>query len=326
MKFIYWLLILSLLITGCTSFSRYSFESITSSWKYSDLRLLDPVDVPNPEQDILAVYTRIQSESFQIRLDFLDLSSLYGQDIYLLFDTHPGGTDVVQIGRSEVQADIHWDYALNLPAKSNAVMLNHELLPVYGLELMTSRDIDQDYIVVSINKSKLPVAWNTARIQAFTSPPSTSSIADRSQPVVASATPPPRAEVMFLFWNVFSAETPARTLRSWYGAHSGPNSNSHGLKYILDAAEETQTSLFLIDFPSSAVGPGLDYIGVSSLLDDLIDENVINKMEMNNFENYIVNEGLVIGNKFGKFYGGNDYAQYEYIVSLVLFLISYSIQ
>ena len=52
---------------------------------------MDPIDAVEPDQDLIAVYTRRNDHSFQMRLDFLDLDKYLGKDIYIPIDTNPGG-------------------------------------------------------------------------------------------------------------------------------------------------------------------------------------------------------------------------------------------
>lgn len=69
------LLIIALLLTGCQSVQGKLNKNGLLDWKYGDLRLLDPIDAIEPDQDLIALYSRINDQMFQIRIDFLDLIS-----------------------------------------------------------------------------------------------------------------------------------------------------------------------------------------------------------------------------------------------------------
>ena len=53
----------------------------------------------------------------------------------------------------------------------------------------------------------------------------------------------------------------AEALRSWDGAHTGPRGERHGLKYLLDAAEQYQTPITLLDLKDPENLSALDAMG-----------------------------------------------------------------
>ena len=66
----------------------------------------------------------------------------------------------------------------------------------------------------------------------------------------------------FVFFNTFEpAATPAQALRRWDAAHSGPRGNRHGLKGLLDAAEQNAIPLTLLDLETPFALPALDALG-----------------------------------------------------------------
>ena len=73
-------------------------------------------------------------------------------------------------------------------------------------------------------------------------------VIDQTDPTNIDAPSPSRAKVIFGFWNTFSSSSPAETLRSWAGAHSGPLSGRHGLKYLLETASQSKSINILARF------------------------------------------------------------------------------
>jgi hypothetical protein len=270
-----WLIILSLLVVGCYPLSLNRIESSSSIWNYGDLRLLDPVDSVKPEWDLIALYSRVINQSFQLRIDILDLVSLQGQDIYIAIDTNPGGLEQINIQDVVIHADINWDYLIIIPATGSVKVLDSNYSPVLGMEMLINKNNAQDNIVIDFNKYTIPIDWNLSKIQVFITPPNQEIVVDRVQPISINAPSPQQSKVLFLFWDTFRAKTPAETLRSWAGAHSGPMSTRHGLKYLVNAAEKTKTTIFLLDMMTPENLAALDYLDVLPQISDLVKQGII---------------------------------------------------
>ncbi len=91
------LIFVLLLIVGCRSNLNETNTNAFGHWKYSDVRLLDPVDTVYSEQDLISVYARNNAQFFQVRLDFLELNNNEGRDIYIPIDTNPGGVNWITL-------------------------------------------------------------------------------------------------------------------------------------------------------------------------------------------------------------------------------------
>jgi hypothetical protein len=230
-------------------------------WKYGDLRLLDPIDAIEPDEDLIALYSRINDQLFQIRIDFLDLVSSSRKDIYIAIDTNPGGLTQIAINKNDtVPVEISWDYLIKIPSSGTVVIVDDHLIPVYGLSLLIVRDITQDRIVISFDKNILPISLGKTKLQVIITPSKQNVVADKSDPFFIDALSPARTKILFAFWNTFSATSPAQTLRSWAGAHAGPMSSRHGLKYLLDAAAQTKSTVVLFDLLTPDILSALDYL------------------------------------------------------------------
>jgi len=293
-------------------------------WKYADLRALDAVDSPAPGQDLIALYTRIMDEYFQLRIDFFDLDMTHGQDIYVLIDTHPGGSMQVKMAEGHaIQVGIDWEYLIRIPPIGNIQVMEDNYSPLPGTGLLVSRDTNQDNVVISFRLKAIPLQRGLSQIQVLTTAPGQTVVTDIIEPVRIDAPSPARARIEIAFWNTFSSTTPAETLRSWKGAHSGPMSTRHGLYYLLDAAVRTRTPVILLDLSKPDNLSALDYLNVLPWLKDLDNQGILvlptlestatllnddyKNDDIDKISNRIV---LFMMDKFRYFDSGYDYAKY----------------
>jgi hypothetical protein len=212
-------------------------------WSIADLRLLDPLDnTASPSTDILAVYTRTIGFDLEIRLDLLDLPLVPDYDIQILLDTVPGGSP--------------WDFIIDIPARGSPTVTpsNAALVP------RVIRDPWLDTITVRINRKAIPRPF-TLKVESFAAGASTP--ADETASVRSDALPPSqRAPFALVFWDTFPAATPAQALRLWDGAHTGPLGERHGLKYVLDAVEQYNIPVALLDLKTPESLAVLNYMGI----------------------------------------------------------------
>jgi hypothetical protein len=233
-------------------------------WALSELRLLDPVDdTSTPSTDILAVYTRTCGSDFEIRVDLLDLALIPDYTLQLRLNVSPGGSP--------------WDLTVTLPAAGRP-----EVTPA-DTSLLTSltppliprliRDPWLDAVTVRFNRLSLPRAF-TLQVAAYAS--GDSSPSDVSAPVRTDALPPAqRAPLVFAFWDVFPAATPAQALRLWDGAHAGPGGGRHGLKNILDSAGQAGIPVTLLDLKTPSSLAALDALGLTPQILSLWEQGLL---------------------------------------------------
>jgi hypothetical protein len=244
---------------------------------------VDLVDTKAPDKDIIAVYLRETGAFFQIRIDFLDLVFPASQDIYIVLDTNPGGLDKINLrnGKS-VPVGMNWDYLITIPATGNIQVINDEHSQVYGMGLLINKDTTQDNVVISFRKNEIKTISKVTDFQILVTPPNNESIIDQTNPTNIDAPSPSRAKVILAFWNAFSPYTPAETLRSWAGAHSGPLSSRHGLKYLLEAADQYKIPILILDLMTLENISALDYLYVLPWVNYLRDQKILVTSE--NFE------------------------------------------
>ena len=247
MKNKYYLLLLVFILIGCKS-ARQEISSFTMDrWNYTDVRLLDPVDALAPDRDLIALYTRDDHHVIQIRIDFLDLDLPIARDLYIPIDTNPGGSNQIRTNNGQlINVGIDWDYLILFPASGNVEIINREYIVLDDFELFLILNSFQDNITLSFDHGLLPAITPLTKLQLIITPPNKVTIDDQTEPIFVEGTPPSRAKVLFMFWNTLNSSTPADALRSWAGAHSGPMSSRHGLKYLIDFADVTNYPIYRI--------------------------------------------------------------------------------
>jgi hypothetical protein len=247
------------IVFGCSgSVKRASTE--LGAWKYSDLRAIDPADFANPNQDIIAVYSRDQEGAFQIRIDFLDQNPDDPPFLMIGFDNGLGGTTRLPLG---LESKTRWDLLLLLPPDGNVLVLDSDFRAVINPKVTIFRDPILAAIIIGINKDVLDGLSLKTKVEFLSyNLTSTKFEVDELGPVILNALPPAPGSVIIAFWNTFHSHTPAQALRSWDGAHTGPFSSRHGLSSIINAAGETGIPVFLFDLNQPKARSAMDYLGV----------------------------------------------------------------
>lgn len=245
----------------------------TQNWKYADLRLIDPSDSSNPGQDIIAVYLRERRDSIQIRIDLLKQDPQDLPFLLILFDNGTGGSYSLPFG---IKTEAQWDSLLLLPPDGKALLVNHQLEALKTARISIIRDPLLDAITVRLNKSSLPGFSLKTKVKLLSIRQlSTPNILDETESFFIGASPPHSGKVMIALWSTFSGETPAQALRSWDGAHTGPLSSRHGLRWLVEAVEATGVPVTLINFDRPENWSALDYLGVSKHIRKLVDQGRI---------------------------------------------------
>ncbi len=260
--FLYSLLICSLLLLSSCS------PALETPWTARDLRLLDPLDAPDPALDLIAVYTRSAGLEDHIRLDFLDVPETPAADIFIALDTQPGGNEMAHLSRLDlaalypeglVETEVAYDLLLVIPAEGEPGVIDvAESTLSTHLNPRIVRDPALDTLTVVFNRFDLPADYS---LQVFVTPAAEHAPADRSAAASSDAHPEERANLLMAFSNVFDAATPAQTLRRWDGAHTGPYGERHGLNPLLDAAAAYRVPLVLLDLKTPASLSALDLTG-----------------------------------------------------------------
>ena len=271
-----WVLFASLLagmLPACTAYIPTSNSpSVFSNWTLADLHLLQPPG-SDPDHSLIALYSRNTPFDLEIRLDFLDLSGSPDFDVYLALDTQPGGSANLPI---DAKSSLDFDVLVEIPAVGVPRALDSRLQPLPDLLPRSANHPGLDILTVQLNRSSMPGNISEVGIQAFITPAGKQDLLSQTPPVYPSASPPPQAPLLLVFWNTLPAITPAQILRRWDGAHTGPYGGRHGLNVLLQSAASHKVPLVLADLKQpasltalSAVG-GLNLIRQSTLRGDVI--------------------------------------------------------
>jgi len=189
------------------------------------LRALDPADAPTPSNDITAVYLRPDGQDLQIRIDLLDFQA----PKQVSLDVRIGDASVPEA----VPLDIH------IPSETASTRISLDPL------LAT--------VIVDVPLSQLPAA---PRVDISTPEDEVRGL------TLDSPIPTQTAPLLLTFYDTFAGRFPAEALRSWNGAHTGPRGERHGLKHLLDAVEEYQIPIVLLDLKEPENLSALDAMGV----------------------------------------------------------------
>ncbi len=230
----------------------------TPQWRYTDLRMLDPIDKASPPQcDFIAAYVRTYRADLEIRLDFLNSQRQTACDLYLAMDWHPGGSSTLPIQAISPRA---WDalFVIQADHKPIVVLPSGELASLKPLLL---RDPQQDTWTIRLNRYLLHEPRRQLTLIAWSTLPGSHHVADAVGPFDLSAPPPPPAPVALIFWDTLPAATPAQVLRRWDGAHTGPYGRRHGLRHLIEAASTYQIPVILTDLLHPTALSGLDAVG-----------------------------------------------------------------
>ena len=218
-----------LLLTSCASpsiLNPHPFDNSrqTLPWA-SALRALDPANASTPANDITAVYLLADGTDLQIRVDLLDFQAPHqlSVDIQIGDDSAPEATPL----------DIH------VPSESDSARIALDPL------LAT--------VTVTVPISNIPAH---PRVDVSTPEDEITGL------TLDGPVPVGSAPLLLTFYETFAARLPAEALRSWDGAHTGPRGERHGLKHLLDAVEENQIPIVLLDLKKPESLSALDAMGL----------------------------------------------------------------
>lgn len=255
------------LIAGILIQSNMPAMDLASDWQYSDVRLIDPIDAVDASSDIIAVLSRQQVDTIQIRIDFMSLE--LGQDFCLLLylDHQPGGVQIPD-GISNAD-DFAWDTLIEYYNIGRRLTSRDSSGSSYGRQLRVTQDVVQDTLVVNTQISNDSFQMRSARVLVILKSTSSAEMLDFTSPIALSAEPPSPLTIKLLFWNIMDSSTPATILRSWAGAHTGPQSSRHGLSYLFTAVQDWEVPIGICDFYNRDIIFGVNYLQRLPELKDL---------------------------------------------------------
>jgi len=244
-------------------------------WKYSDLKAIDPPDEITPEADLIAVYFRESGRSCEIRLDLLASSLEVIPEAYFLIDYLPGGQNYVRIDSQQLFTTVEWEFAIRLlPNDSIQIIETDAHIPIgfkkFFPQVHAIRNLDQDTIEIQFDCDEIGSVLPHAKVAIVLVDSSQSKLTlrlDQSIAINLDGSPPNPANILMLFTESFSGNTPAQSIKNWDGAHTGPGSARHGLAHLVNSVDIYRMPVFLVDLKTPQNLSALDAIGV---LNDLV--------------------------------------------------------
>ena len=249
-------------------------------WQLSDLRFLRSPVAPDPAGEMIAVYTRMIGDKFQIRLDLLDIQPDQGFDVTILLDTsiqmNPNRFPTAPPVVAAALASQRWDWLLNFPFGGNpqAYQAGH-MRPDLKMTPRIQFDPLLDTVTINLNPKSIPDT-TLLTLQVFITNPHGRTLLDQS-PIISSDRPLSlqSAPLLLVFNDAFSATTPAQALRSWDGAHTGPIGSRHGLEHIISNVKLYGIPVTLLDLKTPTSLSALDFLEGLSQIEDLVIQDLL---------------------------------------------------
>jgi len=274
------LVLIAFLVVSCSQQQRID---PADTWKYADLRLLSPPDASSEPGDFIAGYTRLAGSDLQLRFDFLNMEGYLENDYYVALDYQPGGSVALPI---DTTAGIAWDSLLYIPAVGIPRFITPEdnqdgINPPENLNIPGEpiprivRNPWQDFILVAINRTSLPILSRGVNIQAFSSPPGTTKTRDVIGPFNSNDYQAGKTPLLLTFWDTFPAYSPSQALRKWDGAHTGPKGERHGLGILLGNLHRFAVPAVLLDLRNPASLLALDHLEMLPRVIELLENKLL---------------------------------------------------
>lgn len=248
---------IAVLLTSCAFLPKDNWQKQdeTFTWHEGLLRIIDPVDASIPGTDIIAIFSSQLQESLYFRIDFLDnpdpILRLY-VSLFDLPDRDAGeGLD---------------DVSFSFQTGKGIEVLNQGHSGEVEVSLLEKGD---DWLSFRIKGDGLLTKKYAKVITARDG-----GVLDETDQFDLLKTAQP-AYLFLAFYHTLNTDTPAQTLRSWDGAHTGPIGSRFGLRYLLEAASEYQVPITLLDIKQPSTLSALDLVAGLPLIQELASQNLL---------------------------------------------------
>ena len=232
--------------------------SSADPWQPQNVRWLNPC--PTAQVCQLAAFSaRALTDAVQLRADFLltPAQPLPAGQLILLADDRPGSHLASSDGLPAGISTQDWDTAQVITLASGQQPTQRTFgapSPSAPPQILLPSGALQWELPTSADPSQL-------RLQLHWLPAENGSPVEVSERISLSDPAPAQAPLLLVFWDTLDARTPAALLRSWDGAHAGPNGTRHGLKHLLEQAASAQVPLTLADLKTPQNLQALDLLG-----------------------------------------------------------------
>ncbi|GAP17928.1 hypothetical protein ADN01_09315 [Levilinea saccharolytica] len=264
------------------------------------MRWLNPCPAAPPCQ-LAAFSARAIPDAVQLRADFLLPPSrpLPAGQLVLLVDERPGSHLVSPVDLPAGFSSQDWDSAqiLTLTADQPPVLRS--------VGTPTQLAPPQTPSLSGAVSWEFPISADPARLrlQLHWIPSESGSRAEVTDRLSLSDPAPAQAPLLLAFWDTLDARTPAALLRSWDGAHTGPNGTRHGLKHLLSNAAAAQVPLTLLDLKTPQNLQALDFLGQIPNLAALQQAGLLDLADGSKTAPYAAAYALVQSRKLTETYG-----------------------
>ena len=252
-RLVLFVLISSVILTSC-SFSPSKLPERVS-WHEGLLRRIDPPDSTLPGSDILAVFSYQRQNSLYIRVDMLD-------------GLKPSTRMQIRIseGRPKfLDKDVFFT-SFNYQVDRGIDVIEHNRAAEIAVSLV---ETGNDWVSFKIDGQSPP--YNPfASVLAIND----GFIHDETGWIDLQQTVQP-VPLLLAFYNSLQTNTPAQVLRSWDGAHTGPQGSRHGLRYLLEAAAAYQVPITLLDIKQPSTLSALASLPGMDLIADLVNRDLV---------------------------------------------------
>jgi hypothetical protein len=275
--------LLIILVAGMSGYyqSWLSVENTTEAWRYSDVRIIDPIDSKSTGTEIVAVLSKHDNEMLKIRVDFLDLFLEQSDDLLVYIDNKPGGNTTAN------QNSFRWDYLIQYTNTGLLRFVTDEYVEIDSMKLRIYKDLIGKYIELTLGLGNHLVNLNSAQLMIGIQSPESSLLIDQTKPFILDGSSPPPIDISFVFWNVMDSSTSATILRSWAGAHTGPQSSRHGLTYLLSAVETWNIPVNICGIYDRDVNFALNYLQVWPMINGMIQDSLLNPIDRCSKDGYL---------------------------------------
>ena len=279
-----------------------TFKKETPGWSSKDIRVFDPLDTSDPNNDLIAVYSRDLNGFLEFRLDFLDIRSNENYDYELLSIDRENQSIIWKANFSSA----------SVPKITSTTDFFYDYIPTIVINPV------MDYVVMKINSQLIHQRNITPEFIIQVYDPETGNIVDSSEVFNEHQHQQKSAFLLLEFWNPLPANTPSQLVRSWDGAHSGPFGQRHGLKHLITNAQSFEIPLILFDMKTSSSLVGISLLSRTKQLRELEElgtlslplsayfdhEELVTKLGI--FEDFSISHGFRLNNSINGFYSWNN--------------------
>jgi hypothetical protein len=263
---------LGAILSSCISENGYS-----GHWVYNDLRIIDAIDSKSPECDLTAISAKVSGTEIQIRYELLDGKYTDDFTLFLFIGDQKSQNDlpVLSVSPYRHYEIIPWNISIEFNPHGRHIARTSDNQQIDNLRLKYIRNPITDIYSISFDKYILPSSQNGTIFQLQVYSKIDETVCDVSEPFDLGSPPPPKTNYILALWDTMPAYTPAQALRSWFGAHSGPQTTRHGLYFFLKALSENDSHVFLLDLKTPEALSALDYIDDTNMIQQMADKNLI---------------------------------------------------